>query len=80
MSTSGVEESFAQLCELKRAVEQAREAATAGAYSGDAWQPWIDAADQFQRAVTAHAVEHRLNRYDVEAAVKKAVLHPEGRS
>ncbi|MEU1071963.1 MULTISPECIES: hypothetical protein [unclassified Streptomyces] len=73
-----VEESFVQLCELKRAVEAARESATAGPYSAEAWRPWVDAAETFQRAVTEHATAHGLNRYDVEAAVKKAVLHPEG--
>lgn len=77
MSEHDVEESFSQLCELKKAAEEARETATAGPYSADAWRPWVDAAEKFQRAVTAHATEHGLNRYDVEAAVKKAVMHPE---
>ena len=66
-----------ELIQLQRAAVEARETATAGAYSAEAWRPWLEAADQLQAAVTAHANATGQNRYDVETALKRTVLHPE---
>lgn len=41
------------------------------------WKRWFEAAAASQAAVTEHAKEAGLNRYELEAAVKKAVRHPD---
>ncbi|MDN3056830.1 hypothetical protein PH213_20210 [Streptomyces sp. SRF1] len=41
------------------------------------WTRWRDAAAESQAAVTEHATETGLNRAALEAAVKKAVRHPD---
>lgn len=51
--------------------------AVSGPYSPEAWQPWREAAAAVQAAVTAFAKEPPQNRFEVEAALKKAVRHPE---
>lgn len=61
-----------ELIQLQRAANTAREQATVGAYSAEAWQPWSDAVDVVQAAVTEHAKATGQNRYEVEMAVKKA--------
>ncbi|MFJ7070195.1 hypothetical protein [Streptomyces sp. NPDC101115] len=66
-----------ELIQLQRAAIEAQKTATAGPYSAEAWRPWLEAADQLQAAVTAHAKATSQNRFDVETALKKAVLHPE---
>lgn len=66
-----------ELLRLQRAAVEARETATAGTYNAEAWRPWLEAADALQAAVTEHAATTGQNRYDVETALKKAVLHPD---
>ena len=66
-----------ELIQLQRAAVEAREMATAGAYSAEAWRPWLEAANQLQAAVTAHAEATGQNRYDVETTLKRTVLHAE---
>ena len=41
------------------------------------WQTWFEAAKKCQAAVTEHAKEAGLSRFEVEAAVKRAVRHPD---
>ncbi|MGW1015555.1 hypothetical protein [Streptomyces niveus] len=61
------------LLQLQRAAEVARRAATARAYSSEAWRPWLDAAEAVQRAVTEHAAATAgVSRYELEMAVKRA--------
>lgn len=61
-----------ELIQLQRAANQAREKATAGLYSAEAWQPWLDAAEAVQAAVVEYAATTGQNRYQVEMAVKLA--------
>ncbi|MFF3691004.1 hypothetical protein [Streptomyces sp. NPDC002187] len=74
----------AELVELQRAADAAGAAAGAAAtengYSPEVWRLWLDAAEAVQAAITAHAREAGLNRYELERAVKtKARLtEPEG--
>ncbi|WP_329161574.1 hypothetical protein OHB49_18580 [Streptomyces sp. NBC_01717] len=46
-------------------------------YTEEAWEPWREGAAAFQAAVTAHAAAAGVSRYELEMAVKLAVLHPE---
>lgn len=62
---------------MKLASEAARVEATAGAYSAEAWRPWLDAAAAFGAAVTEHANEHGVNRFELEKKVVKEALHPD---
>ncbi|MDX3232563.1 hypothetical protein [Streptomyces sp. ME19-01-6] len=41
------------------------------------WKCWFDAAVESQAAITKHAEDAGLNRFELEAAVKKAVRHPD---
>ncbi|MFI5985020.1 hypothetical protein ACIBEA_29660 [Streptomyces sp. NPDC051555] len=66
-----------ELIQLQRAANEARETATAGTYSVEAWQPWHDAVDASQAAITAHAAATGQNRYEVEMATKKAAREVE---
>ncbi|MGW2861979.1 hypothetical protein [Streptomyces sp. NPDC001205] len=66
-----------ELIELERAAEAAREVALAGVYSEESWRPWREAAERVQAAITAHAEAIDKPRFDVEAALKKVVRHPE---
>lgn len=65
------------LIELQRTVEAERVKAVSQLYSVEAWKPWMDVAERFQGAVTAHAEATEQSRVDVEARVKLAALHPE---
>ena len=42
-----------------------------------AWQRWRQLAEEAQAAVTAHATDEGKARFEVEAAVRKQVRHPE---
>jgi hypothetical protein len=63
------------LIQLCRAAVEAERQATSQPYSKEGWAPWLDAAAAFQRAVTEEAGDS--DRYALEQAAKKAVLHPE---
>lgn len=65
-----------ELCQLQRASDAAHEAVRADP-TPEAWAAWRDAAGAAQAAVTAYADEAGEPRNKVEAAVKKAVRHPE---
>lgn len=66
------------LIELERTAEEQR-ARLADLTDDDAYQAqrqhWRGAAAAAQTAITAHAEEAGLNRYELEQAVKKAVRH-----
>lgn len=69
------------LINLCRAAVEAHRVATAQPYTPEGWKPWMDAAETFQAAVTAEAnQEPKQNRFKLEQAAKKAVLHPEDAS
>ncbi|MER7905356.1 hypothetical protein AB0I87_18865 [Streptomyces sp. NPDC049952] len=63
------------LIQLCRAAVEAERQATSQPYSKEGWAPWLDASAAFQRAVTDEAGDG--DRYALEQAAKKAVLHPE---
>ena len=63
------------LIQLCQAAVEAEQQATSQPYSKEGWAPWLDASAAFQRAVTAEAGNG--DRYALEQAAKKAVLHPE---
>lgn len=65
-----------ELIALRRRAVEARTEALAGPYSTERWRPWVEAADAFQAAVTAHAAAAGLSRYDVEMAAKSRVPYP----
>ncbi|WP_406190300.1 hypothetical protein OH791_34010 [Streptomyces anulatus] len=66
------------LINLCRAAVEAHRVATSVPYTPEGWRPWMDAAETFQAAVTAEAnQEPKQNRFKLEQAAKKAVLHPE---
>ncbi|MBT2426128.1 hypothetical protein J7F02_10675 [Streptomyces sp. ISL-112] len=64
------------LINLCRAAVEAHRESTAVPYTVEGWAPWLEASAVFQAAVTAEAGGG--NRYELEKAAKKAVLHPEG--
>lgn len=66
-----------ELIELERKAWAAQQEALAGPYSPESWRPWLDATEAVQAAITAHAAATGQNRFEVEAAVKKAVRHSE---
>jgi hypothetical protein len=66
-----------ELIELARASLAAQEQALSESYTEERWAPWRKAAETFQTAVTAEAEATEENRYALEMAAKKAVLHPE---
>lgn len=66
-----------ELIELERSAVAEQEKALSGPYSTEAWQPWRDATEAVQAAVTAHAAATKQNRFEVEAELKRIVLHPE---
>ncbi|MEU1088999.1 hypothetical protein ABZ401_19550 [Streptomyces sp. NPDC005892] len=51
--------------------------ATSVPYTEEGWRPWREAAAAFQLAVTAEAAADGENRYELEQAAKKVILHPE---
>ncbi|MFE2140164.1 hypothetical protein ACFXA3_00090 [Streptomyces sp. NPDC059456] len=65
-----------ELIRLQRASDAAH-AAVREDPSPEAWAAWRERAGEVQAAVTAYAVEIGEPRNQVEAAVKKAVRHPE---
>lgn len=65
-----------ELIDLQRASDAAHEAVRQNP-SDESWAAWRDRAGEVQNAVTAYAVEIGEPRNQVEAAVKKAVRHPE---
>ena len=67
-------EHLIQLCHA--AVEAEREA-TSKPYNEEGWAPWRAAAETFQAAVTAEAATTGSDRFALEQATKKVVLHPE---
>lgn len=69
-----------ELIELCRATVEAHQTATSVPYSKEAWAPWMEAAETFQAAVTAEAEATGENRFKLEQAAKKVVLHPEDAS
>lgn len=64
------------LINVCRAAVEAHREATAVPYTPEGWAPWLEASAVFQAAVTEEAGDG--NRYELEKAAKKAVLHPEG--
>lgn len=64
------------LIELFRASVEAQAEATSEPYTVEGWAPWREAAEAFQRAVTAEAEATGEGRGRLEQAAKKAVLHP----
>ncbi|MEU0831317.1 hypothetical protein [Streptomyces sp. NPDC005969] len=65
------------LIELERKAVAEQQKAHAEPYTPEGWAAWREAAEAFQAAVTAHAEAAGVSRYELEMAVKKAVLHPE---
>jgi hypothetical protein len=65
-----------ELIQLQRAANAARERATAGTYSSEAWQPWLDAVEKVQAAFVGHAAATGQDRYQVEMATKLAARQP----
>ncbi|MFJ7496529.1 hypothetical protein ACIQZB_36275 [Streptomyces sp. NPDC097727] len=65
------------LIRLERSAAEEQRKALAKPYTKEAWAPWREAAAKFQAAVTAHAEAAGVSRFELEMAVKKAVLHPE---
>ncbi|MET8537318.1 hypothetical protein ABZV67_37405 [Streptomyces sp. NPDC005065] len=65
-----------ELILLERSAVEEQRKALAEPYTGEAWAPWREAAAAFQAAVTAHAEAAGVSRYELEMAVKRAVLHP----
>ncbi|KQX27587.1 hypothetical protein ASD97_25155 [Streptomyces sp. Root63] len=65
------------LINLCRAAVEAHRVATAQPYTPEGWRPWMDAAETFQAAVTAEAEASKENRFKLEQAAKRIVLHPE---
>jgi hypothetical protein len=61
-----------ELIQLQRAANAARERATAGPYTSEAWRPWLDAVEKVQAAVVEYAATTGQDRYEVEMAVKRA--------
>ncbi|WP_326604244.1 hypothetical protein [Streptomyces sp. NBC_01800] len=66
-----------ELILLARSSVEEQRKALAEPYTEEAWAPWREAAAAFQAAVTAHAEAAGVSRYELEMAVKRAVLHPE---
>lgn len=66
-----------ELIQLYRAAVEAEAQATSVPYTEEGWQPWREAAETFQQAVTAEAEATGEGRAKLEQAVKKAVLWPE---
>ncbi|MFE9949263.1 hypothetical protein ACFYRJ_17230 [Streptomyces sp. NPDC005531] len=65
------------LIELERVAVAEQRKAHGKPYTPEDWEPWRRAAEKFQAALTAHAEATGVSRYELEMAVKKAVLHPE---
>jgi len=72
-----VAHTFEHLVKLERAAVDAHARLHTADDPAAARQAWLDAAADFQAAVTAHAEDEGTSRYEVEMAVKKAVRHTE---
>jgi hypothetical protein len=70
-----VAEPSENLINLCRAAVEAERVATSVPYTEEGWAPWLAASAAFQRAVTEEAGGG--DRYALEQAAKKAVLHPD---
>jgi hypothetical protein len=57
--------------------EQAKLTGLIGDERDAQWKRWYDAAVEIQAAITEHAKDTGRNRFEVEAAVKKAARHPD---
>lgn len=66
-------DSMKNLVALQRASLAAYEAVRGEPYSAEVWQPWYDAAQRFQDAVTAHGGD----RVAVEMLAKAEAKKPE---
>ncbi|MFF4479438.1 hypothetical protein ACFY1A_20800 [Streptomyces sp. NPDC001520] len=68
-----------RLIELQTAADAERDKLTGldGQERADQWQRWFEAAATIQAAVTEHAQQTGTPRGQIEAAVKKAVRHPD---
>ncbi|WP_413102205.1 hypothetical protein [Streptomyces sp. Inha503] len=68
-----------RLIELQTAAdaEQAKLSGLVGDEHAAQWASWFTAAATVQAAITEHAKEAGLNRFELEAAVKKSVRHPD---
>ncbi|MEV7417696.1 hypothetical protein [Streptomyces sp. NPDC089919] len=58
-----------ELIRMRRMADEARARATAGAYSAEAWRPWLEASAAVHQAITDHAAATGQNRYEVEKAL-----------
>ena len=67
------------LINLERAAEEQRAqlAGLAGPEYDEQWRAWLTASEKVQAAIAAHAEASGENRFELEAAVKKAVRHAE---
>ncbi|MFE9777670.1 hypothetical protein ACFYPA_05880 [Streptomyces sp. NPDC005775] len=66
-----------ELIQLYRVAVEAQTKPTSEPYTEEGWAPWLEAAEAFQRAVTAEAEATETGRGKLEQAVKKIVLWPE---
>lgn len=66
-----------ELIQLYRVAVEAETKATSEPCTVEGWAPWREAAETFQRAVTAEAEATEADRAKLEQAVKKIVLYPE---
>ncbi|MFE5159628.1 hypothetical protein ACFRNT_14130 [Streptomyces sp. NPDC056697] len=68
-----------RLIELQTAADAERDKLTGldGDERADQWQRWFEAAATIQAAVTEHAQKTGTPRGQIEAAVKRAVRHPD---
>jgi hypothetical protein len=66
-----------ELIELERSAIAEQRKAQAEPYTAEGWAPWREAAERFQIALTVHAKEAGVSRYELEMAVKKAVRQSE---
>jgi hypothetical protein len=64
-----------ELIDLERKAVEEQKKAHAEPYTKERWAPWREAAAAFQAALTEHAEATGVSRYELEMAVKKAVLH-----
>ncbi|MFE1198533.1 hypothetical protein ACFW6E_38280 [Streptomyces olivaceoviridis] len=70
-------EALDELIKLERSAEEERAelAGLAGDEYDAQWRRWREASKEVQAAVTEHAAASGVSRYELEQAVKKALLH-----
>ncbi|MFJ9679047.1 hypothetical protein ACIRP2_13420 [Streptomyces sp. NPDC101194] len=66
-----------ELIRLQRSAAEEQRKALAEPYTEEGWAVWREAAARFQAAVTEHAEAAGVSRFELEMAVKKAVLRPD---